>query len=57
MKPGDYIYIKIYGESVERCRILEHHGMGTIDVERLEDGKCFRVSGLPLTMNAGKARE
>lgn len=32
----------------ERCRILARHGAGTIDVERLSDGRCFRVSGLPL---------
>lgn len=30
----------------ERCRILAKHGRYTVDVERLRDGKCFRVSGL-----------
>lgn len=37
----------IYGHDV-LCRILRDNGMGSYDVERLSDGKCFRVSGLPL---------
>ena len=37
----------IYGHK-ERCRILADHGMGTLDVERIRDGKCFRISGLPM---------
>jgi hypothetical protein len=36
---------EIYGRH-ERCRILARHAAGTIDVERLSDGHCFRVSGL-----------
>lgn len=28
------------------CRVLAIHAAGTIDVERLADGECFRVSGL-----------
>ncbi|KWN11719.1 hypothetical protein WT83_19195 [Burkholderia territorii] len=40
-------HFDIYGHR-ERCRILARHGAGTIDVERLSDGRCFRVSGLPL---------
>jgi hypothetical protein len=41
------IIIQIYGHAVE-CRILRRHACGTVDVERLSDGRCFRVSGLPL---------
>jgi hypothetical protein len=40
-------YFEIYGHKV-LCRILRKHAFGTFDVERLSDGKCFRVSGLPL---------
>ena len=40
-------HFDIYGRR-ERCRILARHGAGTIDVERLSDGCCFRVSGFPL---------
>lgn len=32
----------------ERVRILAVRRAGTVDVERLSDGKCFRVSGLAL---------
>lgn len=38
-------YFEIYGHR-ERCRILRRHPFGTYDVERLSDGRCFRVSGL-----------
>ena len=38
-------YAVIYGQRVE-VRILKDHGTGTIDVERVSDGQCFRVSGL-----------
>lgn len=31
-----------------RCRVLVQHGAGTVDVERLSDGKCFRLTGLRL---------
>jgi hypothetical protein len=41
------IIIQIFGRLVE-CRILRRHACGTIDVERLSDGACFRVSGLNL---------
>jgi len=37
----------IYGHNVE-CLLLRDHGMGTIDVERISDGRCFRISGLAL---------
>jgi len=39
------ITVMIYGR-LERCRLLKTHTFGTIDVERLSDGRCFRVSGL-----------
>ena len=42
------ITIQIYGHMAE-CRILRRHACGAIDVERLSDGACFRVSGLPLS--------
>lgn len=35
----------IYGHCVE-CRIIQVHPHGTVDVERLSDGRTFRVSGL-----------
>lgn len=38
-------YFEIYGKLV-LCRILQRHPAGTYDVERVSDGKCFRVSGL-----------
>jgi hypothetical protein len=41
------ITIQIYGHAV-KCRILRRHACGAVDVERLSDGACFRVSGLNL---------
>jgi hypothetical protein len=38
-------YFEIYGKR-ELCRILRQRAHGTFDVERLSDGKCFRVSGI-----------
>jgi hypothetical protein len=40
-------HFSIYGHR-EFCRVLKRHGVGTIDVQRVSDGRCFRVSGLPL---------
>ena len=37
--------VTIYGHETE-YRLLRDHGTGTIDVERISDGKCFRISGL-----------
>jgi hypothetical protein len=34
----------------EMCRLLQIHPLGTVDVERLSDGSCYRVSGLPLNI-------
>lgn len=45
MKPREIVFIKLFGRP-ERVRILALHGRYTVDVERLRDGKCFRVSGL-----------
>lgn len=45
MKIGDKIKLEIYGHTVD-CILLAVHPAGTIDVERICDGKCFRVSGL-----------
>ncbi|CAJ2883015.1 Uncharacterised protein [Burkholderia pseudomallei] len=38
-------FFEIYGRR-ELCRILRRHDGGTVDVERVSDGQCFRVSGL-----------
>ena len=37
------IFVEIYGR-LERCKLLAKHGKYVIDVERLSDGKCFRVN-------------
>ncbi len=45
------INLAIHGQATP-CRVLKiHHprSLGTLDVERLSDGKCFRVSGLDLS--------
>lgn len=47
MKAGDIITMAIYGHAT-KVRILKVREFGTLDVERLSDGKCFRVSGLAL---------
>jgi ribosomal 50S subunit-recycling heat shock protein len=46
MKIGDTIRIEIYSKK-ETVKVIAIHSLGTIDVER-KDGKCFRVSGLPI---------
>lgn len=38
--------LSIYGKPT-RCQVLRVRPHGTLDVQRLSDGKCFRVSGLP----------
>jgi hypothetical protein len=45
MKPNQIVFIDIQGK-ITRCRVLALHGRYTVDVERLSDGRCFRVSGL-----------
>lgn len=35
----------IYGR-LENCHVLKVYPHGTVDVERLSDGRCFRISGL-----------
>ena len=45
MKPREIVFIELFGRP-ERVRILALHGRYTVDVERLRDGKCFRVSGM-----------
>lgn len=44
---GEIIRATIYGKECD-CRLLKDHGAGTVDVERLSDGQCFRVSGLTI---------
>lgn len=39
--------ITLYGRATQ-VRILKIHPFGTVDVPRLSDGACFRVSGLSL---------
>jgi hypothetical protein len=40
-----FLFVQLFGK-LEKCRLLAKHGKYTIDVERLSDKKCFRVSGL-----------
>lgn len=42
-----YPVAQIYGRT-EPIKVLKRHPAGTIDVERLSDGQCFRLSGLNL---------
>lgn len=42
---GDIIEADIYGNPA-RCRVLAVHALGTIDVEVLKPGRCYRISGL-----------
>ena len=42
---GDIIEADIYGHP-SRCRVLAVHAAGTIDVEVLKSGRCYRISGL-----------
>lgn len=39
------IFVHLYG-TLTKCKLLAKHGKYTIDVQRISDGKCFRVSGL-----------
>lgn len=34
---------------IGKARVLAVHPAGTIDVQMVSDGKCFRVSGLSFT--------
>lgn len=44
---GQVIRCSIYGRT-EPCELLAIHQSGrTIDVERISDGRCYRVTGLP----------
>jgi hypothetical protein len=45
MKVNQTLTLHLFGRP-ERVRVLAVHRAGTVDVERLSDGKCFRVSGL-----------
>ena len=45
IKVNQTLTMHLFGRT-ERVRVLAVHRAGTIDVERLSDGKCFRVSGL-----------
>lgn len=46
-KPPRIGIFSIYGHE-ERCCILSYEGMGAYYVQRLSDGRYFRVSGYPL---------
>jgi len=46
VKVGQIVLMRLHGSARVRCRILAIHEFGTIDVERLSDGKCFRLTGL-----------
>ena len=45
MKVNQTLTMHLFGRP-ERVRILAVRRAGTVDVERLSDGRCFRVSGL-----------
>jgi hypothetical protein len=45
MKVNQTLTMHLFGRP-ERVRILVIRRAGTVDVERLSDGRCFRVSGL-----------
>jgi len=45
MKVNQTLILELFGRP-ERVRILAVRRAGTVDVERLSDGRCFRVSGL-----------
>lgn len=47
MKIREIVILELFGRPT-RVRVLALHGRYTVDVERLSDGKCFRVSGLDL---------
>ncbi len=42
--PGE-ITVQFNG-TPHKCILLKDHGLGTIDVQRISDGNCFRVTGL-----------
>jgi hypothetical protein len=45
MQVNQTLTMHLFGRP-ERVRILAIRRAGTVDVERLSDGRCFRVSGL-----------
>ena len=45
MKVNQTLTMHLFGRP-ERVRILAVRRAGTVDVERLSDGRCVRVSGL-----------
>lgn len=45
MQVNQTLTLELFGRP-ERVRILAVRRAGTVDVERLSDGRCFRVSGL-----------
>lgn len=47
MSVGDTVHATIYGHRVP-VLILKVLPFGTYDVQRLDDGRCFRVSGMAL---------
>jgi hypothetical protein len=50
MKKNQIVFCEIYGR-MERCKVLAIHDRYTIDVERMNDGRCFRVSNLNILEN------
>lgn len=51
MKKNQIVVIELFGRP-EKCRVLAVHGRYTLDVERMRDGQCFRVSGMSLDKGA-----
>lgn len=50
MKKNQIVFCEIYGK-LERCRVLALHGRYTVDVEVINTGRCYRVSGLNILEN------
>ena len=42
-KPQVGMIVEVYGH---KCRIYKMHPFGTMDVENVANGKCYRLSGL-----------
>jgi len=37
--------------NAESCIVIKIYPLGTIDVKRVKDGKCFRITGLTMKHN------
>lgn len=55
MNTPPIVLLSVYGRETP-CRLLAQHPFGTVDVERIADGQCFRASGFP-TVREAELRE